>query len=287
MIAQTRTKFEGIIITKTIFRERDLICHLLLRNGKQLPLLFYGGRGGGKKQKASFLELGYMVNVELQRPSSRSTAKDLFIAKEWKLGWHHTKLRENHKAFFLMCLFFELIAKVSVEDDSVLSSPNVADFEDDKGIFRVASNAVFHLEESLSQNDFSTNEQLVLFLIKLIYEMGINPELESCIYCGKSFSAKNITVSSLAAEMGGFSCSRCETLETRQALNDSNLSDDFDIDQAMLFKIFNEIRNLKYSMYAQMPQIRSSVAHALLSYFCLQFQLDLSSLKSTKLLGGY
>ena len=58
-------QLEGILVHKAIHKERDLIGTLLLRDGTLVNLYFYGGRGGGKSQKGSILELGFMLKVKL------------------------------------------------------------------------------------------------------------------------------------------------------------------------------------------------------------------------------
>ena len=79
-------KVEGIVIQKTPFKERDIICHLLLRTGKTLAVYFYGGRGGGKKAKGSIIETGFMLSVELQR-QRKTLDSPMHIAKEYSLIW--------------------------------------------------------------------------------------------------------------------------------------------------------------------------------------------------------
>ncbi len=74
------TKIEGILLSKLAHGERNLLVKLLLRSGKIISVMFYGGRGGGEKKKSSVLEIGTMLKVELARSKSNS---ELYSAKEW------------------------------------------------------------------------------------------------------------------------------------------------------------------------------------------------------------
>ena len=51
-----QTKIEGLILSKVPYDERHVIANLLLRSGRKVSVVFYGGRGGGKKQKSSILD---------------------------------------------------------------------------------------------------------------------------------------------------------------------------------------------------------------------------------------
>ena len=87
-----QTKIEGILIRKIPYQDRHIIGTLLLRSGRKVSVLFYGGQGGGKKLKSSTLELGHMLRVELGRSKSTS---DLYRAKEWSPIWIHEKIANN------------------------------------------------------------------------------------------------------------------------------------------------------------------------------------------------
>ena len=47
-----QSKIEGIVTSKIPYDERHIIANVILRNGKKVSVVFYGGRGGGPKQKS-------------------------------------------------------------------------------------------------------------------------------------------------------------------------------------------------------------------------------------------
>ncbi|MCY4644697.1 MAG: recombination protein O N-terminal domain-containing protein [Bacteriovoracales bacterium] len=191
-----RTKIQGLLLGKNPFRERDVIGRLLLRNGKRVSVLFYGGRGGGKKMKSSPLEVGHLLSIELGR--FRQGLGTLYSAKECCPLWHYSKIRNSFEAFSLLCFYLELIAKASPEDDLSLDDGD----EEHCGLFRVLSNAIFYLEDSLTKDRFSKGRHLAIFLSKLIIELGITPNLDHCLYSDQRLSG--LKHFQLLFEQGGF-----------------------------------------------------------------------------------
>lgn len=196
-----QTKIEGLILSKIPYDERHIIAHLLLRSGRKISVVFYGGRGGGKKQKSSVLELGFMVSVELAQAKTNS---DIYHAKEWNLIWHHDLIRSNHTAFYLACFYLEIINKISPTE-------NLHEVHDENtemvGLFASLSNALVHLERSLKENSFYSHSHSVIFLTKTLLHLGVFPEREQCTLCGVELQGFNDMY--LLAEEGGFACPPC------------------------------------------------------------------------------
>jgi DNA repair protein RecO len=190
-------------------KERDLIINLLLRSGKRISILCYGGRGGGRRHRAGLLDLGYMLKFELQQTRSRGSS-DLVTAREWSSVWAHQHLRHHYQAFYLLAIFLDLVKRLSVEAD--LQDPHESDDQEQEGVFTVLSNAVFHLDERCSRADsnITINLHLVFFLIKLIYHSGIYPDTKSCLECHSSLVKARGELTFLL-EQGGFLCPACQT----------------------------------------------------------------------------
>ena len=194
------TKIEGIILSKLPYKERHLICNLLLRSGKKISVIFYGGRGGGKKHKSTVLELGRMLRVELKQSSKQ---RDLYSAKEWTLLWSHERIRSNHNAFYLMCFYLELLSKISQVE---IMDGHSKSFEScQEGNFRVLSNALVFLEDSLKDNLFQKEAALSIFMGKLLLEHGIFPHLSTCCLSDEALTDHSDVA--LLPEEGGFAFS--------------------------------------------------------------------------------
>ncbi|MCK5882425.1 MAG: recombination protein O N-terminal domain-containing protein [Bacteriovoracaceae bacterium] len=262
-----KTKVEGIIITKVPYRDRDLICKLLLRSGKRISVLFYGGRGGGSKKKSSVLELGHMLALELKRSNSNS---DMQIAKEWNPIWVHNKLRNDHRAFYLMCLFLEVILKISLEEN--LHDDNAGFDQESEGIFRVLSNGIYHIEASLKKGDFKSHQHLGAFIGKNMLEQGIFPAVGGCSVCGGQLIAEQGPV--LSADLGGFSCYSCYSIENKLPANIPTG------EIGPLFRFFEVIPALKYKNYAELCFLDGQTLKQILNYFCYQFHFKESDFKS-------
>lgn len=194
MITDMQQKIEGLITSKVPYQDRHLICSLLQRNGRKISVMFYGGQSGGKKAKTTGLELGHMMEVTL----SYSRGADLYRANSWTVKWDHKKIRYQYQAFSLLCFYLEIAQHIS-QDDNLHEDLG----EGDPGPFRVVSNALFHMETALEKDQFSTKSELILFLSKLLFELGIFPQLENCCFSEQPLSELPELV--LVSDQGGFS----------------------------------------------------------------------------------
>lgn len=263
------TKIEGLVLTKVPFKDRHIISHLLLRNGRKVSVVFYGGQGGGKKQKPSIIELGRMLKIELARGTGK-TKEEIYTAKEYSSIWQAQKIRENHNAYYLLCFFLELIEKIAQEED--LKSNYTMEDESSKELFAVISNAIFQLEQSLKENNFDQPLMITFFLLKLMIALGIYPDIKSCCLCGEAVAIHERRYQ-LAPQHGGFVCANCD--------NDSSR---FSETGAELLAIFSQVPLLKYSELVKLSG--SSLHHfqPLLNYLCYQFGLNKESLKTVSYL---
>jgi len=94
---------EGLVLSKMAYQDRHLIVKLLARDGIIYSLLFFGGKGGGTKNKGSIVELGYMLQAYIKQ----SKGSDLLMTSDWKLIWSPEKIRGDYKAYTLLCFFIE------------------------------------------------------------------------------------------------------------------------------------------------------------------------------------
>jgi recombinational DNA repair protein (RecF pathway) len=263
-----QTKIEGILLSKAPFQDRHLMGHLLLRSGKEIPVCFYGGQGGGAKKKSSQLELGYMLKVELNRSKSTS---DTYSAKEWLPLWSHKNIRTNHKAFSLLCLYLEVLSKLSQSADL---HDEFQDYDDHSvGLFRVLSNAEVYLEKSLEEGNFDWSWHMAVFLAKLFVETGIFPDISHCVISGLEINKGDPV--HLDAQHGGFAKISELGVEDRQ----------YSYGQGG-----NQIRELlalaSKSKYSDMPTMPwdKAFTHPLFNYFCYQYQFQMTDFKTFKML---
>lgn len=257
-----QTKIEGLVLSKVPYDERHLIAHLLLRNGKKISVVFYGGRGGGKKQKSSIIELGFMLQVEL---ATAKTNSEIYHAKEWNLIWHHNLIRENHNAFYLMCFFLEITNKIS-------STENLHDFHEEndefQGLFLTLSNALVYLENSLKSNSFYKHSHVVIYLTKILLHLGVFPEREHCSLCTCELSKLNDMY--LLAEEGGFACPTCMNQRKTYSVQSGR----------ELWEIVGHIVHKKYSDLSGLQIEFKSIPKMLFHYFCFQFHLEEKDFKT-------
>ncbi|MBL7663594.1 MAG: DNA repair protein RecO [Bacteriovoracaceae bacterium] len=258
-----QTKIEGIVLQKSFYRDRDVIAKILLRSGKLLSVLFYGGRGGGKSQKSSIIELGFLLSVELK---ATTKVTELYSAREWALKWDYKQIRDNHEAFYLMCLFLEVIQSLGVQEDM----KNVEETEHE-GIFNVLSNAIFYLEKSVEAKNLNSPGQLLFFLTKLLNKVGVLPDLDHCTHCGSDLADKRIH---LESNQGGFSC----------CLSQEQIEFSSDMDAQGIRHFMIRALRVPYAEIGKFELSHYDWSKILLRYLSFQFHFELNKFKSTQML---
>jgi len=255
--------FEGLLIHKIPYKERDLIIKLLFRNGMMGSFYIYGGQGGGKKHKPTVFELGSMLKITVKNPSTKIESSELMICSEYQRPWYPEKIRHDVKAYYLMCLYLELIQKFAVHFHPGQSDP---ENQDQAGVFSVLSNALFYLEDALKKNQFVPHQQFFLFMIKLLHHLGIMPDTESCSYCQVGLHDFPSVIFLL--DQGQFSCVNCAQGENEKGL-------------LLRMKFAHQTKFQDYSVFQGTSFLECD---KLLQYFCHHFQLRPVELKAYRLL---
>lgn len=242
---------------------------MLLRSGRTVTILFYGGQGGGKKHKASTLEIGYMMKIELSH--SRSTAQ-MQRAKEWLPIWSHEHIRNNFKSYSLLCLFVEIMGAIAPEED--VHDQN-SDFDDTmEGLFRVLSNAVVHLEGRTKEKKCDPYSELLVFLGKLLIEQGVFPIRDNCAFCDEVLS--KLSKIYLITDHGGFACGECAD-HLEEAITSSSR------EGRELWELLGSVANHRYQELTELRLENRDVIHTLLNYFYYQFHFKESDFRSLKM----
>lgn len=255
--------FEGIVINRVPYKERDLIVKLLLRNGLLGSFYIYGGQGGGKHHKPSVFEPGSMMRLQIRETKTRSMeGAELLIAQEYSRVWEPAQIRHNIQAFYLICLYFELVMKIAPTQQG----EEQVEGHDTEGIFSVVSNALFYLEASLTKKNFEAPQQLMLFMVKLLHHMGIMPDTDHCGYCQKNLL--EAPGASFVPANGHFACDQCATVEN---------------DRGFLLRVKKGFQT-RFQDYHELTGTNFQEPDRLIQYFCHQFHLKPLDLKSYKLL---
>jgi DNA repair protein RecO len=255
--------FEGIVIHRTPYKERDLIVKLLLRNGLVGSFYIYGGQGGGKHHKPSIFELGSMIKILIKEQKMRLDSSDIMISSEHNRIWSPESIRYEIKAYYLMCLYFELVQKLSLHFQPGVSDPQNQDHE---GVFSVVSNALYYLEDSLSKKQFVPHQQFTLFMVKLLFHLGIMPDTDHCSYCQTELLENRGVVFLLSN--GQFACDQCSPGTN---------------EKGFLLRIKMGYQT-KFQDYFEFLGTNFPECDKLLQYFCHQYHLRPVELKTYSLL---
>jgi DNA repair protein RecO len=256
--------FEAIILRKIPFKEKDLVLQVLMRTGLKASVLIYGGQGGGKSYKAKNLELGNLVEFTLSS-FNKGIQSDILTAKSFQLSFAHRFIREDYLAYTLLCFELELINKISLKADEVGQSHY------QEGLFNVLSNSIFYLDQLVEQKKQNHLDLLILFLTKLIYQLGVFPELSNCSACQAELVNRyyfNLD--------GGFLCADC-TMPEDQSRSSLNLAHQLrslvQIAATTQFKSYTDITN-------KLEKINPQVVERLFSYLCYQLHLKQTDILS-------
>jgi len=255
--------FEGIVVHKVPYKDRDLIVKLLLRNGMVGSFYIYGGQGGGKHHKPTIFEIGSMMKVLTKEQKNKAESSDIMISAEHQRLWEPQSLRHDIKAYYLVCLYFELIQKFSI---SFKQGTSDYDNHDHEGIFSVVSNALFHIEDALTKKQFEAQQHLTLFMVKLLFHLGIMPDTDNCSYCQSELMEMGSVV--FIAANGQFACQQCSTGEN---------------EKGFLLRIKKGYQT-KYQDYHSFLGTNFSECDKLIQYFCHQYHLRPVELKTYGLL---
>lgn len=262
---------KAIILNKTKFKERDLICHLLVPNGGQVSCLFYGGAGGGTKRKSSVLEIGHVIEVTFQNKKNEIQT-DLEIAKEYQLVWNYDKIRLNHRAFYLLSFFLELILKVArpLHHDEL-------DYDDHAELFNVLSNAIFYLEQDVDHIDETHFKHLCIFLSKLSHAMGVFPEVSECLYCGIDLNGG--VEYALQKTEGGFACHDCLAQKEEHAASLKHIQ----ISKRLRAVLVKSLQTL-YKNHSEVANSGLEETNELLDYLFFQFHFQKHQFKTLRMI---
>lgn len=254
--------FEGLVINKTAYKERDLIVKLLLRNGSLGSFYVYGGQGGGKKQKPTIYELGSMLKVDTKdRRNSSVETSELLVVSEASRLWAPQNVRYNIQAFYLACLYFEIYQKI-IHPTGATGEGMI----DNDGLFAVLSNGIFYIEDALIKNEFEVATHLNLFLVKLLFHLGIMPDTDHCSYCQADLLDSPSV--SFIPEQGQFACSQCVSAEN---------------EKGFLLRIKKSYQT-KFQDYKELTHAHFSECDKLMNFFCHHFHLRTIELKTYSLL---
>jgi recombinational DNA repair protein (RecF pathway) len=256
--------FEGLVGHKLPYKERDLIVKLILRNGMMGSFYVYGGQGGGKSNRPTLFELGSLVRIQIKDSrAGRAETSELMIASETQRLWSAQHVRYNIQSFYLVCLYFEILQKFAISFQLGQSENQGTEYE---GIFSVISNALFYLDESLAKNNFHAHQHLTLFMIKLLYHIGIMPNTDECSFCGVDL-IESESVSFLSAE-GVFGCNQCTQAEN---------------DKGLLWRLKKGYQT-RFQDYSELTDTNFTEADRLIQFFCHHFHLRPVELRSYSLL---
>lgn len=210
-----------------------------------------------------------MMQVEIS-PSKMKT--ELHKVKEWRPLWSHEYIRNNYQAFTLLCLYSEIMGELSPQAD--LNDPHLDADEGMEGLFRVLSNAIFHLEARANEKLTDPKSELFIFLTKLLIEQGLFPIREGCAFC--DVELKNLRSIFLIPDHGGFACNECVGHLDENSQHNKR-------EGRELWELLGSVANQRYQELKALKIENTEALYGLLHYFNYQFHFHDKSFKSLRM----
>ena len=265
-------KVKALIIHKVRSGESNLVLELLLQTGELIPAYVYGG-ASSRKGKTGRFELGHCIHVELKQ-NSKGNSSGLKQVINSEVVWYHRQIRHSYKGLCLMSFFLDIIRKMPHAGDDEFKHIDVgANYQikqTDTSAFRLLSNALFYLDDSLTNNQFKIGQHLAIFLLKLLGETGIYPILENCVYCNAFLEQNDLFCFSykLIPEKAGFICHECnEERKTNEVTHSQESIKPF------IYTV-HLLRNLAYADYLKVPIPMMKDVDLLFYYYCYHYQIS-------------
>ena len=249
---------EGLILDKVPFQDRHLICRLLVRSGEKISVMFYGGRGGGKKKGPCVLDLGTMVRVY---PVVGRATGGLYKSRQWSVLWRHEGIRDCYRSFGLLCFYLEVAAKMALEGEG---SGGGGSGSYGRRLFLATGNALRLLEENSRRRDRRPYFESSLFLAKVLIAEGVFPEVFRCVATGDELPLDG--AARLVNGLGGF-----VGADRPEGGGPSPFALDI---HAKLRAFLALAARTKYADVAEDPAIDAGCFRLLLDYGLYQFQLE-------------
>ncbi len=155
---------DGIIIRKTVQKEKDLIVTILTSAGQKISLYCYSGSGGGKKQTGSLLQLGYYIEFELKNTKGKNT----LTSSEWRVKWYYKVPSLGYEVFNELCSYLQAMDVLLPEEHDL--------GEGQQGLFSLLSNILYSIETSPNAD----YKRVGLYLVKFIYYQGLEINTHHC-----------------------------------------------------------------------------------------------------------
>lgn len=196
------SKTEAIVIKKRNFQEKDRILTLFSRDRGKIEAIAKGSRRPGSRF-SYFSDIGSIGQFYLY------DSKSIPIITDYKSIFSPELARGNLNRTEKLSFGYKLIDRVFESDE-----PHPKTYE-----------ALFYATEKLSQSD----DQLVflLFVVNVISDLGLKPELHKCTVCGKKINERSSLFFRYSAGISHVGCAAddgeetgCEEIKLLRLAND-------------------------------------------------------------------
>ena len=126
--------------------------------------------------------------------------------------------------------------------------------------------------------------RLFLFLAKLSYHTGINPELENCSLCGVEYKADDLC--SFNYQEGGFICSNCLS-QRDEFLSDNRVMFEDMKSANQLRVLIGKALQIPFKSYAELGELDHGKVASLFNYLNFQYGFSADKVKTWAMVSSY
>lgn len=186
-----KTTLDGFVLSSSAYQDKNAIVTFLTMEGRIVSVKVNGGKDVKSKNHLVTLPLNHLLLDVTEIEEGKMYAANSYIVKD-----NYTSLYEDITTNTFASVALEVIARLFVTDEVPV------------GYFSGLLQGLAH--------HFDGATLLAVFLAASIRELGVEPETDGCVNCGR----KNDLVS-FSWEEGGFLCASCasEIGEPRKSLN--------------------------------------------------------------------
>jgi DNA repair protein RecO (recombination protein O) len=182
---------QALVLRVVDFGESDRIAHLLTPATARLTVIAKGAKRSRKRFPGT-LDLFHRleVRVERRRPTSMARLEQARLLDAW------TELRSHPRRFALACHLIELVDRLA---------PEGAGGRDAQALFDVTL-AALHAASAREPD----HRLRALLELRLLAAVGLRPELERCVRCGRDAIGGAGQIVAFHVGEGGVLCAACD-----------------------------------------------------------------------------
>lgn len=237
-------KCEGIILRQRDYKDNDMILTILSKEFGRISLIAKGVKKAASKNASSVMP--FTKSIFYFNHHENSELHTMQKAESKKMYHHLYDHLEKQLIAELLC---EICSKVEYDSYDEL--------------YELLDSSLYHLD--VEDNDFGV---LAFFVAKMNILLGINPNVDGCIFCGSTHQIAGISIYD-----GGFVCANCFDSVKHQHMR---------VDRLRYFRLFHKAGLMDYAVLEKLNHYSYEDVESILLMFMEYSGIHLKGMKLLK-----